>query len=91
LAKLRAKQLLTPNLGDSYETAEGKKRTLSLGVAAIYWPIGQRMLCDLSKREDEIGADDPESRKADALAELSDERLRAIIEATDDPTKGGSK
>jgi len=89
LAKLRAKQLLSPNLGDTYDIADGTSRKLSLGVASIYWPIGQKMLCELSKREDEIASDDPESRKA-PLEELGESELRAIVVTLDATEKKGS-
>lgn len=70
LGKLRARQLLGVELGEPYQTAEGIDRTVSYGVASIYWGQGARMICDLSKAEAEIAGDDPESRKADSLLEL---------------------
>lgn len=79
LGKLRARQLLGLELGQEYETAEGEKRHLSLGSAAIYWPTGQRMICDLSKAEQELAGDDPESRKAQAIESLSDAELEKLI------------
>lgn len=90
LAKHRARQLLSLELGDEYETAEGEKRNLSLGSAAIYWPTGQRMICELSKTELELSGDDPESRKASALEDLSDAQLRAIVAAAKAPPEKGA-
>ena len=87
LAKMRARQLLALELGDEYKTAEGEDRNLSLGSASIYWPIGQRMICELTRTELELSGDDPESRKASALEDLSDAQLRSIIAATEAPTE----
>ena len=91
LGKLRARQLLQLNLGDEYETAEGELRHLSLGSAAIYWPTGQKMICDLSKAEMELAGDDPESRKATAIEKLSDVELDSILDALDSAEKGGAQ
>ncbi len=83
LAKKRARELMNLNVGDPYTTAEGEARNVSYGVAAIYWPAGQKMACDAIRQEQEIAGDDPESKKADALQEWADTRL-AILEAVDD-------
>lgn len=80
LGKLRAKQLLTPALGDEVELADGTKGRMTLGVASVYWPQGTKMLAEMVKLEMEILGDDPESRKADAMAGLSDEELDKQIE-----------
>ena len=82
LGKLRAKQLLSVNLGDEFEVSDGQKNKLTLGSASIYWPIGTRMLSDVAKREMELSGDDPESRKAETLLEL--------INAVDDSEESGS-
>ncbi len=81
LGKLRARQLLGLNLGDEYVTAEGENRKLSWGSAAIYWQAGQKMICGLSRAEAEIAGDDPESRKARALEDLSDVELNNLLRA----------
>jgi hypothetical protein len=81
LGKLRAKQLMSINLGEEFDTGEGTHR-LTLGSASVYWPIGTRMMSESVRLEMELSGDDPESRKASALEELSDAQLRAIIEAT---------
>ena len=89
LGKLRAKQLLAISLGDKFEISDGQTHKLTLGSASIYWPIGTRMLADVVKLEMELGGDDPESRKADALQSLSevdlDAKLIALIEKREDP------
>jgi hypothetical protein len=91
LGKLRAKQLLSLELGQEYETAEGEPRTLSIGSASIHWQAGQRMICDLVRTEAEIAGDDPESRKANAIEGLHESDLRAILEALDATSKGESE
>jgi hypothetical protein len=90
LGKLRAKQLLGLEIGSPYETAEGEPRSLSFGSAVIYWQAGQKMICDLSKAEMELGGDDPESRKADAMQDWADTRL-ALLGAVDDDPKAKQK
>ncbi|OPY45889.1 MAG: hypothetical protein A4E47_00801 [Methanosaeta sp. PtaU1.Bin028] len=75
LGKLRARQLLDITIGQQYETAEGEKRIVSYGVAAIYWSQGSKMICELTKAEAEIAGDDPESRKAQAVESLTDAEL----------------
>ena len=82
LGKLRAKQLLSINLGDEFDTGEGGHK-LTLGSASIYWPIGARMLSDMARLEMELGGDDPESRKAAAMESWGDTRT-AILDALDD-------
>jgi len=91
LAKLRSKQLLSLELGQEYVTAEGEPRKLSFGSAAIYWQAGQKMICELSRAEAEIAGDDPESRKANALSDLHERDLRAILAAIDATSKDGSE
>ena len=85
LGKLRAKQLLSINLGDLFDTGKGKHK-LTLGSASIYWPIGTRMLSDVVRLEMELGGDDPESRKAAAIESWGDTRT-AILEAVDNDPK----
>ncbi len=82
LGKLRAKQLMSINLGDEFDTGEGTHE-LTLGSASIYWPIGTRMMSESVRLEMELSGDDPESRKASALEDLSDAQLRAIVAATE--------
>jgi len=91
LGKLRAKQLLQLELGSPYETAEGEPRTLSFGSAVIYWQAGQKMICDLSKAEMELAGDDPESRKATAIENLSDVELDQVLDALVAVEKGGAQ
>lgn len=79
LAKLRARQLLRPNLGEEYTTADGELRSVSLGTAGQIWQTGQKMICDLAKSELEIAGDDPESRKATAIESLSEAELDARL------------
>lgn len=79
LGKLRAKQLLGLELKQDYETAEGEKRKLSWGAAAIYWQAGQKMICELSRAEAEIAGDDPESRKADAIGKVAEIKIDDIL------------
>lgn len=87
LGKLRAKQLMSVSLGDEFAVSDGETHKLTLGSASIYWPIGTRMMADSVRLEMELTGDDPESRKASALEELSDAQLRAIIAATEAPTE----
>ncbi|MDD5527215.1 MAG: hypothetical protein PHE11_07425 [Candidatus Omnitrophica bacterium] len=82
LGKLRAKQLMSINLGDEFDTGEGTHK-LTLGSASVYWPIGTRMMSESVRLEMELSGDDPESRKASALEDLSDAQLRAIVAATE--------
>lgn len=91
LAKLRSRQLLRLELGQDYETAEGEPRRLSYGSAAIYWKSGQTMICDLSKAELEIAGDDPESRKANAIENLSDVDIDRVLEALATSETGEAK
>lgn len=87
LGKLRAKQLLSVNLGDEFAVSDGETHTLTLGSASIYWPIGTRMLSDMARLEMELGGDDPESKKAAALESLTedeiDERLSELLNIID--------
>jgi hypothetical protein len=78
LGKLRAKQLLSVSLGEEFDTCEGKHK-LTMGSASIYWPIGTRMLSDVVKLEMELGGDDPESRKADAIGKLAEVKINDIL------------
>jgi hypothetical protein len=78
LGKLRAKQMLSINLGEEFDTGEGK-HTLTLGSASIYWPVGTRMLSDVVRLEMELGGDDPESRKADAIGKLAEVKIDDIL------------
>jgi hypothetical protein len=70
LAKLRAYQLMELDLGGTYQTSKGEKRTLSPGAASTFWPTGEKMACEAIRTEQEIAGDDPETRKADTLLEL---------------------
>jgi hypothetical protein len=92
LGKLRARQLLALEQGQEYETAQGEERILSWGSAQIFWQAGQKMICDLSKAEQELAGDDPESRKASAIESLSeaelDARLTKLIHITEEGSSG---
>jgi hypothetical protein len=90
LGKRRAKELLSVNLGDQFDTGEGKHK-LTLGSASIYWPVGARILSDVARLEMELGGDDPESRKAQAIEKLSDVELDRILAALDAGEKGGAE
>lgn len=79
LGKLRAKQLLSVNLGDEFEVSDGETHRLTLGSASIYWPTGTRMLSECARLELELSGDDPESRKATALEFLSEAELDARL------------
>lgn len=79
LGKLRAKQLLSVNLGDEFEVSDGETHRLTLGSASIYWPTGTRMLSECARLELEMSGDDPESRKASALESLSEAELDARL------------
>lgn len=78
LGKLRAKQMLSISLGEEFDTGEGKHK-LTLGSASIYWPVGTRMLSDVVRLEMELGGDDPESRKADAIRKLAEVKIDDIL------------
>lgn len=90
LGKLRAKQLLSISLGDEFEVSDGSKHRLTLGSASMYWPIGTRMLADVAKLEMELGGDDPESRKAQAIEGLGESELRKILACLDSTEAGGA-
>jgi hypothetical protein len=90
LGKLRAKQLLSVNLGDKFAVSDGEEHKLTLGSASIYWPVGTKMLSDCARLELELSGDDPESRKASALEDLSDAQLRAIVAAAEAPPEKGA-
>ena len=90
LGKLRAKQLMSINLGDEFDTGEGKHR-LTLGSASIYWPVGSKMMAESVRLEMELGGDDPESRKASALESLSDSELDARIAELIERGKAGAE
>ena len=80
LGKLRAKQLLSVNLGDEFAVSGSEEmHKLTLGSASVYWPIGTKMMSESVKLEMELSGDDPESRKASALESLSDSELDARI------------
>ena len=78
LGKLRAKQMLSINLGEEFDTGEGKHK-LTLGSASIYWPTGTKMMTDSVKLEMELSGDDPESRKADAIGKLAEVKIDDIL------------
>jgi len=91
LAKRRSQQLMSVELGEEFEVSDGETHRLTLGSASIYWPAGSKMMMDAVRLELELSGDDPESRKASALEELSDAQLRQIVEATaekEPPPKG---
>ena len=90
LGKLRAKQLLSVCLGDEFAVSDGETHKLTLGSASIYWPIGTRMMAESVRLELELSGDDPESRKASALEDLSDAQLRAIVAAAEAPPEKGA-
>jgi hypothetical protein len=90
LGKLRAKQLLSVNLGDKFAVSDGEEHKLTLGSASIYWPVGTKMLSDCARLELELSGDDPESRKASVLEDLSDAQLRAIVAAAEAPPEKGA-
>jgi len=90
LGKLRAKQLLSVRLGDEFAVSDGETHKLTLGSASIYWPIGTRMMAESVRLELELSGDDPESRKASALEDLSDAQLRAIVAAAEAPPEKGA-
>jgi len=79
LGKLRAKQLMSVNIGDEFDVSDGQKHKLTLGSASIYWPIGMQVARDAAKLEMELVGDDPESRKANALESLSEAELDARL------------
>jgi len=74
-AKLRAEFLIDLEIGSPYTTADGDEKKLSLASAAIYWQTGQKMACEITRQEQELAGEDPESRKAQALESLSDQEL----------------
>jgi hypothetical protein len=81
LAKLRAKQLLDINLGDTFKTSSGKEHELTYGSASIYWETGARILKEMVKLEMEIAGDDPESRKADAIESVTNDDIETLLQA----------
>lgn len=84
LAKCRADDLLSLKIGDPYKTADSDdEKKLTLGSCAIYWKTGSEIAATAIKLELEISGDDPESRKADALEDLTDAQLRALVTATE--------
>jgi hypothetical protein len=85
LGKLRAKQLLSVNLGDEFAVSNDEVHKLTLSSASIYWPIGTRMMTDSVKLEMELSGDDPESRKASAMDSWADTRLAILGAVDDDP------
>lgn len=71
LAKLRADDLLSLEIGDPYTTAGSEEeKALTLGSCAIYWDTGAKIAVQAIRMEQEIAGDDPENRKADSLLEL---------------------
>ena len=88
--KVKADSLLDFEVGDSYE---GPEQTLTLSPAEIskIYNDSAKIGTAAIKAEQELSGDDPESRKADALEDLSDAQLREIIEATSEPAKAGPK
>ena len=79
LGKLRAKQLMSVNLGEEFDVSDGQKHRLTLGSASIYWPTGMQMARDAAKLEMELVGDDPESRKANAIESLSEAEIDARL------------
>lgn len=89
--KWRANQHLDWNPGDTYkstnEDGQESNRIASPGQVIHWHSQATEMAAKAAKMELELAGEDPESRKADALQDLSDAQLRAIIEATDIPTE----
>jgi hypothetical protein len=82
LRKKRAKELLDINMGDK----EGDG-VVTKGLAAVLWAQADKIANNAIKQEQELAGDTAEDRKADALQDLTDVQLRAIIEATSEPTE----
>lgn len=57
LGKLRAKQLMSVNLGEEFDVSDGQKHKLTLGSASIYWPTGMQMARDAAKMELELAGE----------------------------------
>jgi hypothetical protein len=94
LGKLRAKQLLEISLGDEFEVSGGEIHRLTLGSASVYWPQGTKMMVDAVKLEMELLGRDAESKKADAIAALSeaelDARLKEVLGVIEEATSSGA-
>lgn len=93
--KLKADTLLDFKVGDTYrkrdkngDEVEGIVTPHSL--AEIYGKAGQIGTAAI-KAEQELAGDDPESRKADAMEDLNEAELRAIIGCIDATEAAGSK
>lgn len=89
--KLKADSLLDFKVGDVYKKrdkhgAEIEGIITPHSLAEIYAKSGQIGTAAI-KAELGLSGDDPETRKASALEELSDAQLRAIIAATEAPTE----
>jgi predicted DNA binding protein len=84
--KLKADILLDFNVGDTYKRVnkDGVEETGIISPHSLSEIYGKAAQIGASaiKAEQELSGDDPESRKASALEELSDAQLRQIIEAT---------
>jgi len=89
--ELKADALLDFNVGDIYKRVgkDGKEETGIITPHSLAEIYGKSAMIGTAaiKAKQELSGDDPESKKADALADLSDEQLREIIEATDSPTE----
>ena len=76
--KWRASQHLDRNVGEVYETTEGKQRA-SPGQVIAWHSSAAEMATKAMKLELELSGDDPESRKASALESLSEAELDARL------------
>jgi len=83
--KIKADSLLDFRVGDEFQGPEGSEYITPATVSKIY-ADSAKITAAAIKTEQELAGDDPESRKADALVELSDAQLREIIEATSTAT-----
>ena len=90
LRKMRARELLLINIGDETQTKNGTTK-ISQGYAATLWGQGDKIADNAIRQELEMMGDDPESRKANALSDLHERDLRAILAAIDATSKDGSE
>ncbi|MGB9825112.1 MAG: hypothetical protein ACPLRU_00410 [Desulfofundulus sp.] len=70
LVKLRAEQLLSIEVGQKYQNADGETRTVTFHTAATLWEKAAKMATDAIKQELELTGDDPLNSIADALQVL---------------------
>ena len=90
--ELKADKLLEFNVGDTYKQVGkgGEEETGIITPHSLAEIYGKSAMIGTAaiKAKQELAGDDPESKKADALADLSDEQLRAIIRGTEPATEG---